>query len=48
MAWKYVKKLNPFLINNLEKQQLLWDRTIVYDILKKIKIPVAQHYYIIR
>lgn len=46
MAWKYVKLHNPFLINNLDKQQLLWDRTVVYDILKKIKVPVAKHYYI--
>jgi hypothetical protein len=46
MAWKYVKTHNPFLINNLDKQQLLWDRTVVYDILKKIKIPVAKSYYI--
>ena len=45
MAWKYVKKYTPFLINSLEKQQLLWDRTVVYDILKKIKVPVAKHYY---
>nr|VVW85878.1 unnamed protein product [Nymphaea colorata] len=46
MAWKYVKAHNPFLINSLDKQQLLWDRTVVYDILKKIKVPVAKHYYI--
>jgi hypothetical protein len=45
MAWKYVKKHLPFLINNLEKQQFLWDRTVVYDILKKIKVPMAKHYY---
>lgn len=46
MAWKYVKKHNPFLINNLEKQQLLWDRTVVYDILRKIKVPTAKHYFV--
>lgn len=45
-AWKYVKKYKPFLINNLEKQQLLWDRTVVYDILKQARIPVAKHYMI--
>ena len=48
MAWKYVKKHKPFLINDLEKQQLLWDRTAVYDILEKIKVPVAKHYYVFR
>jgi inositol hexakisphosphate/diphosphoinositol-pentakisphosphate kinase len=48
MAWRYVQKHRPFLINNLDKQQLLWDRTVVYDILKKIKVPVAKHYFIFR
>jgi inositol hexakisphosphate/diphosphoinositol-pentakisphosphate kinase len=45
MAWKYIEKHKPFLINNLEKQQLLWDRTVVYDILEKIKVPIANHFY---
>lgn len=48
MAWKYVKLHKPFLINSLDKQQLLWDRTVVYDILKKIKVPVAKHYYVFK
>ncbi len=48
MACQYVQKYKPFLINSLEKQQLLWDRTVVYDLLKKIKVPVAKHYYIFR
>ena len=48
MARQYVQKYKPLLINSLEKQQLLWDRTIVYDILKKIKVPVAKHYYVFR
>jgi len=48
MACQYVQKHQPFLINNLEKQQLLWDRTVVYDLLKKIKVPVAKHYFIFR
>ena len=30
MAWEYVQRHQPFLINNLEKQQLLWDRTVIY------------------
>ncbi len=47
-AWRYVRKNKPMLINNLDKQQLLWDRTVVYDILKKIKVPVAKHYMIFR
>ncbi len=47
-AWRYVKKHKPLLINNLDKQQLLWDRTIVYDILKKIRVPVARHFMIFR
>jgi hypothetical protein len=48
MAWKYVQRHKPFLINSLDKQQLLWDRTVVYDLLKKIKVPVAKHYFIFR
>lgn len=48
MAWHYVQKHKPFLINSLDKQQLLWDRTVVYDLLKKIKVPVAKHFYIFR
>ena len=48
MAWKYVKKHKPYLINNLDKQQLLWDRTVVYDILKKMKVPIARHFYIFK
>lgn len=47
-AWRYVKKHKPLLINNLEKQQLLWDRTVVYDILKKIMVPVAKNFMIFR
>ena len=47
-AWEYVRKHKPFLINNLEKQQLLWDRTVIYEILQKIKVPVAQHYFVYR
>lgn len=48
MAWRYVDKNKPYLINDLDKQQLLWDRTVIYDILKKIKVPVAKHYYVFR
>ena len=36
------------MINDLDKQQLLWDRTVIYDILKKIKVPVAKHYFVFR
>lgn len=48
MAWRYVNKYKPFLINDLEKQQLLWDRTIIYEILTKLKVPVAKHYFAMR
>ena len=48
MAWRYVNKHKPFLINDLDKQQLLWDRSVIYDILKKIKVPVAKHYFVFR
>jgi inositol hexakisphosphate/diphosphoinositol-pentakisphosphate kinase len=48
MAWRYVDKHKPYLINDLDKQQLLWDRTVIYDILKRIKVPVAKHYYVFR
>lgn len=48
MAWRYVNKHKPFLINDLDKQQLLWDRSVIYDILRKIKVPVAKHYFVFR
>lgn len=48
MAWEYVHRHQPFLINNLEKQQLLWDRTVIYEILQKIKVPVAKHFFVYR
>lgn len=48
MAWRYVERHKPYLINDLDKQQLLWDRTVIYDILKKIKVPVAKHYFVFR
>lgn len=47
-AWKYVKKNKPFLINNLEMQEYLWDRTVVYDKLKRARIPVAKHFFLFR
>ena len=47
-AWRYVQMHQPFLINDLEKQQLLWDRTVIYDILESMKVPVSKHYYVHR
>ena len=34
-AWRYVKEHKPMLINNLDKQEYFWDRTVVYDLLKR-------------
>ena len=47
-AWKYVESTRPFLINDLDKQQLLWDRTLVYAELKKYNIPTARNYFVCR
>jgi len=47
-AWRYVEDTKPFLINNLDKQQILWDRTLVYQELKKYNIPTAKHYFVRR
>lgn len=36
------------LINDLDKQQILWDRTLVYQQLKKYNIPTTKHYFVRR
>lgn len=47
-AWKYVELTKPFLINDLDKQQILWDRTLVYTELKKCNIPTLKSYFVCR
>jgi len=36
------------MINDLESQTILWDRTQVIERLKKICVPVAQSYVVLR
>lgn len=42
-AKEYVARVNPFLINDLEKQAILRDRRSVYEMLLKNDIPVPRH-----
>jgi len=41
-ALAYAKIHQPFLINNIERQQTLLDRRRVYKTLKKIGVPVPR------
>ena len=36
------------MINDLQSQTILWDRTNVIEKLKKIGVPVAQSYVVLR
>ena len=45
-AEAYVELRKPYLINDVKKQKLLWDRQIIYKNLKKYKIPVAEHVFV--
>lgn len=43
MVYEYVQKCQPFLINDLESEQLLWDRTVTYQALKEIDVPIPRY-----
>ncbi|KAL4488441.1 hypothetical protein ABPG72_013009 [Tetrahymena utriculariae] len=47
-ALQYSKLRSPFLINDLEKQNLLFDRTIIYKLLKKNNIRISKSYFVYR
>ena len=47
-AIKYTEKFNIPMINDLASQFILWDRSNVIDRLKKIGVPVAQSYVVLR
>lgn len=47
-AIQYSDLRKPFLINDVRKQQYLWDRKIIYTILKENNIPVPKHYFVVR
>ncbi|CAD8165624.1 unnamed protein product [Paramecium pentaurelia] len=47
-AIAYADLRKPFIINDLKKQQLLWDRERVYTLLKKNKVPVPKHYFVFK
>ncbi|GMH42191.1 hypothetical protein BSKO_10110 [Bryopsis sp. KO-2023] len=47
-ALHYVELRKPFLLNDLSKQYILFDRRIVYDVLQAAKIPVPKHIVISR
>jgi inositol hexakisphosphate/diphosphoinositol-pentakisphosphate kinase len=48
MAWKYIQKHRPYLINDFDRQQLLWDRSVVYHRLRKINVPLPRHFCVCR
>lgn len=47
-AQEYCELRKPMLINDLKKQELLWDRSLVYKELKKAGIPTPNHYFVYR
>ncbi len=44
MVYDYVQYHKPMLINDLESEQLLWDRTVTYQALKDIGVPVPKYF----
>jgi hypothetical protein len=47
-AIEYVKMFKPVLINDLESQTILWDRTQVNDMLRSAGIPTARCCTVVR
>ena len=45
---EYCEIRKPFLINDINKQEILWDRTLVYKELKKAGIPAPNHFFVKR
>ena len=44
MVYEYVQYHKPMLINDLDSEQLLWDRTVTYQALKEIDVPVPRYF----
>ena len=47
-AQDYVKVYKPFLINDLKKQEMLWDRMQVYQLLREAHILTYKHFFVTR
>lgn len=47
-AITYVEKYQPKMINDLTMQRELWDRTRIIEKLKKLRIPVAKSFVVLR
>lgn len=47
-AQEYCELRKPMVINDLKKQELLWDRSLVYKELKKAGIPTPNHHFVFR
>lgn len=45
---EYCELRKPFLINDISKQQILWNRCLVYKELKKAGIPTPNHFFVKR
>lgn len=45
---EYCEMRKPFLINDINKQQILWNRCLVYKELKKAGIPIPNHVFVKR
>lgn len=44
----YCEYRKPFLINDINKQEILWNRVLVYKELKKAGIPTPNHFFVKR
>ncbi len=44
MVYEYVQKHRPMLVNDIENEQLLWDRTVTYKTLTEIDVPVPKYF----
>ena len=47
-AQEYCEMRKPMIINDLKKQELLWDRSRIYKELKNAGIPTPNHYFVHR
>ena len=45
---EYCEMRKPFLINDIKKQEILWDRKLVYKELRKAGIPTPNHFFVKR
>jgi len=47
-AQMYVEMHKPYQINDLNKQEILFDRRRIYQELTKLNIPTAKYHFVIR